>query len=360
MRSLDAAFTNSSPDATAQGDVAASHSGSSLETTAVKLQTTPTGGESGEHSAYGRRLMSAGYKGFLQGTLAGAGLYGFFGLAIGAMIALPAMAVPSLGVAALWLVPAAAGVGVLKGASTFGNIASVAAISAEAADLQEQRRYLLDRYYDLPDGPEGDKQAEIIKQELANLNHSEKPRHMFHWKTVAICAAVGALAAFAFTGPLVGLLEHGPILSALETVAHTFHLGGLFGATGAITAVGTAIGTAFGALAGATIGVDRQYIRGWFDGAEKLLHDDSHSRDAAVARIQQIDRLKIAAAADKETKLILERGGSLRAEQPQATAPAVWTPPPTTELDRPATKIAAMHYEQPMLAPTQAINAPAI
>ncbi len=63
---------------------------SNIETTEMKLKTTPTGGVSGEHSPYYRRLLSAGYKGFLQGTIAGSGLYGLFGAAIGALIAIPA------------------------------------------------------------------------------------------------------------------------------------------------------------------------------------------------------------------------------------------------------------------------------
>ena len=53
----------------------------------LTLMTTPTGGASGEHSPYYRRLLSAGYKGFLQGTIGGALIYGLIGTALGCLIA---------------------------------------------------------------------------------------------------------------------------------------------------------------------------------------------------------------------------------------------------------------------------------
>ncbi|MEJ0010100.1 MAG: hypothetical protein WDN72_06060 [Alphaproteobacteria bacterium] len=57
----------------------------------LTLRTTPTAGVSGEHSPYYRRLLSSGYKGYLQGSLGGATFYGVIGLAIGAAIAVPLM-----------------------------------------------------------------------------------------------------------------------------------------------------------------------------------------------------------------------------------------------------------------------------
>ena len=303
---------------------------SSLETTELKLKTTPTGGVNSEHSPYYRRLLSAGYKGYIQGTLGGAGYYGLLGLAIGGVVGIAAA--PFTGGASLALIPAVAGLGVLKGADTFGNIGSTAAINAEGAELAEQRRYLLDRYYDLPEGPEGDKQAEIIREELTKQVHTREPHHLFHWKTVAVCAVIGAVLAFAFLSPMgMGLLTSGgPIAHTLASafgegvLAHggaalaAHSTGGVLLSTGILTAIGTAIG----ALAGATIGIDRHYVRAWFDGSEKILHSEDLNREAMFDRVQQIDRIKKAAAVDNQTKIILERGGQLGASQGNATAPA--------------------------------------
>ena len=269
----------------------------SLETTELKLRTTPTGGVSSEHSPYYRRLLSAGYKGYIQGTLGGAGYYGMLGLAIGALVGIPAFFMTG-GSAALLLIPAMAGAGALKGADTFGNIGSTAAINAEGADLSEQRRYLLDRYYDLPEGPEGDAQAAIIKQELADQYKTNNHHQFFHWKTVAICAAIGGALALAFLSPIgAALLTHGPL-------ATVFHSAGLAHMSAGV--LGT-IGTAIGALAGATIGIDRHYIRSWFDGSEKLLYDEDQSREALRERAQQVARLKLAAVEDKRTELLVRR-----------------------------------------------------
>lgn len=269
---------------------------SSFETTEMKLRSTPTGGVSGEHSPYYRRLMSAGYKGFIQGTIGGAGFYGFLGLCVGAAVAIPAAFF--VGPAALLAIPTAGGLGVVKGASTFGNIGTVAAISAESADLAEQRRYLLDRYYDLPDGPEGDKQAEIIKDELSRLQTTDRHHPLFHWKTVAVCAAIGGVLALATVamGPGLALaLGESAMGHAIEIFMHAGHFGAPI------------IGAAFGALAGSMIGLDRHYVRSWFNGAETLLHDEAHTREALRAREQQVERLRNAAKADKETQLLLER-----------------------------------------------------
>ena len=337
---------------------------SDLETTEFKLRTTPTGGLSGEHSPYYRRLLSAGYKGFMQGTLGGAGFYGVLGLAVGTLIAIPAFfLVPGLGAAALLLIPTATGIGVVKGANTFGNIGSVAAISAESADLTEQRRYLLDRYYDLPEGPEGDKQAEIIREELSQQNHPEKPHNLFHWKTVLICAAIGITVALGFTalaGFAPGMFGSLPVVEAIETFKDVI-IHALMPTLGDIAATAVAssalpvIGGSFGALAGATIGLDRQYVRKWFDGTEKLLYDNSHQRDAMLARSQQVERLKNAAKADEQTRLILERRNELHLDQtPESFAPQPPQPPapldpvkhPLASLDqaeaaKPATKVSA-------------------
>lgn len=73
---------------------------SSTETTELKLQSTPTGGIDAAHSPYYRRLLSAGYKGYLQGTIGGASLYGTMGLVIGGLVAAPLVIGGTLGIGA--------------------------------------------------------------------------------------------------------------------------------------------------------------------------------------------------------------------------------------------------------------------
>ncbi len=158
-----------------------------LTTTQLKLRTTPTAGVASEQSPYYRRLLSAGYKGFLQGTVGGSTLYGAIGAAIGACAALPLA--PFTGGLSLWLIPGVAALGVYKGASTFGNIGSLAAITAESAEMSEKRRYLLDRYYDLPDTPEFDDEAAQIRDLLAKQHESKPPQNMFHARAVFVGAA---------------------------------------------------------------------------------------------------------------------------------------------------------------------------
>jgi hypothetical protein len=245
---------------------------SNLETTELKLKTTPTGGVDASHSPYYRRLLSAGYKGFLQGTIGGASLYGVIGLVIGGLAALPFIG--ALGIA-----------GVLSLAAAAGGV-----------DLSEQRRYLLDRYYDLPEGPEGDREAEVIKRELMREHEShKKPPHAFHWKTVAICAGIGALLAAAFMTGGASLIGHAGILSYIEPLAHT--LG--FAST---TPVMLGIGTLLGALTGSVIGIDRYYVRKWFDHTEGVVHSSNHKESALVERAQQVGRLQEAAKTDAKTK----------------------------------------------------------
>ncbi len=328
-----------------------------MEATELKLKTTPTGGVSGEHSPYYRRLLSAGYKGFLQGTIGGAGFYGTLGLIIGGLVALPAMTV--IGPAALYLIPAAGGMGFIKGASTFGNIGSVAAISAESADLAEQRRYLLDRYYDLPDGPEGDKQAEIIKQELSALQKTERKHPLFHWKTVVVCAVLGAAIALAFSpiGPVAALAEH---YSIIHPMLHSVH---------ALGTVGLALaGTGIGALMGAAVGLDRHYVRKWFDGTESLLHDKGHSLHALDARAQQMDRLREAAKLDNQTKLILERRRGLNNSDNEPTygmtsdAPPVKAPIASLDAESavPDTKVHSARMQERLADIQKAMQLPTV
>lgn len=234
-----------------------------LTTTQLKLRTTPTAGVSSEQSQYYRRLLSAGYKGFLQGTVGGSTLYGAIGAGIGTVAGL-ALAPFTMG-QSLWLIPAMGALGVYKGASTFGNIGSFAAITAESAEMNEKRRYLLDRYYDLPDSPEYDDEANTIKNLLAKQHESKAPEHMFHLRPVLVGAALGVAAAL-----LLSL-----VTPAGVAVAGHFIFGEAFAASGIAlhTALASAAGALIGGLSGAMIGLDRFYVRDWLDRSADLMHD---------------------------------------------------------------------------------------
>lgn len=278
---------------------------SSAETTELKLQSTPTGGLDASHSPYFRRLLSAGYKGYLQGTIGGASLYGAFGLVIGGIIAAPLLISSTLTLGpALALAAAFGGAGLVKGATTFGHIGSTAAINAEAADLSEQRRYLLDRYYDLPEGPEGDRQAEAIRQELIRERETrDKAPPLFHWQTALIGAVIGAvlvLGVMYFAAPAIS----GTLIT--ETLESLFHVTLSSSTASSLASLGsagaTALATFGGALAGSTLGINRYYVRKWFDQTEGVVHGSSHKESALIARSEQIARLREAARADAQTK----------------------------------------------------------
>lgn len=319
---------------------------SSTETTELKLQTTPTGGIDASHSPYYRRLLSAGYKGYLQGTIGGASLYGLIGLAIGGVVALPIIGTLGIG-GAVSLAAAFGGAGLIKGASTFGAIGSTAAINAESADLSEQRRYLLDRYYDLPEGPEGDREAEAIKQELLRERESrDKAPPFFHWQTALIGAALGAalglgLMFFAAT-PITALAIEG----AAETLFHITLTSAVADGLATIAGVGLSSAvTLAGAAAGATIGIDRYYIRKWFDHTEGVVHGSHHKATALIERSEQIARLKAAAMADAQTKKQL--GLADVAEQKPEEAAAM--PPASSPVREPATSprpVASLHVAE--------------
>ena len=307
---------------------------SSTETTELKLQTTPTGGIDASHSPYYRRLLSAGYKGYLQGTIGGASLYGLIGLAIGGVVAAPIIGTLGIG-GAVSLAAAFGGAGLIKGASTFGTIGSTAAINAESADLSEQRRYLLDRYYDLPEGPEGDREAEAIKQELLRERESrDKAPPFFHWQTTLIGLAIGAAVAFSFMYFSGAVLSGGMIVEAVDSLLHVKIAAETASAIAAIgsTAV-TGLVTLGGAAAGATIGIDRYYIRKWFDHTEGVVHGSHHKETALIERSEQIARLKAAAMADAQTKKQL--GLADAAEQKPEAAAAM--PPAPSPVREPAT-----------------------
>lgn len=266
-----------------------------LETTQSKLRSTPTAGVAGEHSAYYRRLLSAGYKGYVQGSIGGATLYGAMGLAIGAAVALPAMALVSVPIA-LAIVPVLGGIGMLHGAKTFADIGKTAAIIAESAETNEQRRYLLDRYHETP----SEEEAQAIKAQLENQMKPKPPEKLFHWKPALVGAAIGlALTAgfLLFAASPLGTSVLGIKLSvilgdlglpALSAAISNSGIGALASGAGAGL---LAIGTAVGSLAGGIIGLDREYVRRWLDGAEFVVHDPANAKKQIAAREQEINQL---------------------------------------------------------------------
>lgn len=299
-----------------------------LTTTQLKLRTTPTAGVSSEQSPYYRRLLSAGYKGFLQGTVGGSTLYGVIGAGIGALVALPLL--PAVGVAGLALIPAMGGLGLYKGAGTFGNIGSLAAITAESAEMSEKRRYLLDRYYDLPDTPEFDDEAEQIKNLLAKQHDSKPPEHMFHGRTVLVGALLGgaiALAAFTIPGMATGL--HLLLGEALHAAGIHLTMSGL-----AASAVGVVAGTALGSLCGAVIGLDRYYVRNWLDKSASVMHDNRSIEQQIREREMEIEQLGQKQQAFRTLRSDATSALPTKTELPEASASPVTGMVPPAALSR--------------------------
>lgn len=260
----------------------------------IRIANSPTAGLPGEHSPYYRKLISAGYKGYLQGTIGGATLYGVMGAAVGVLtgIGIFAATAGTAGLAAFAVVPFFAGYGVIKGASTFGSIGSNAAQLAEYAETNERRRALLDR---LGETPSKEEATEI--QKLLDQDGQEKgTTGMFHWKTLLVGAAIGAAIG---AGLLV--LAHALPLVAAEAL----HLGFLEGAVGLTKAAGLAIpviGAIAGAATGSMIGLDRHYVRRWMDGAENLLHDQQHYEEISVVREHEASKLAKIAKKDEQAQ----------------------------------------------------------
>lgn len=314
-----------------------------------KLQATAaTSGGAGEHSPYYRRLLSAGYKGFLQGTIGGATFYGFLGAAIGTAVAVPAAFF--IGPAVLWLIPAISALGVMKGATTFGNIGSIAAITAESADLGEKRRLLIDLYSELPASREYDDEAARIKNILYKQQEQPRPPEMFHWQAVFIGAALGAAicAGFILLAPAIathasifaGIFETLQLFEVVNGVATT-HL-----AAGVIP-IAAGIGTALGALAGATIGLDRWYVRRWLDVAQNVVHDSRKTQKEAAERDVEIELMGRPSPLDYDT-----RGAELGRIR-DYTAPI----PPESIKEQPGTRVQKAALEERIAS---AVHTPAI
>jgi hypothetical protein len=105
-----------------------------------------------------------------------------------------------------------------------------------------------------------------------------------------------------------------------------------------------------GALLGSTIGIDRYYIRKWFDHTEGVVHGSHHKESALIERSAQIARLKSAAKADERTKMQLDSGNAERPASLAISEPAPSDPEQQTPIaslskaandDIPSTKIKA-------------------
>ncbi len=308
-----------------------------LEKTQHQLLSSPTAGVAGEHSAWSRRLFSAGYKGHIQGAIGGATMYGALGLAAGTLAFL------ATGGTAFILIPVMCGIGVVHGASSFSHIATTAAIIAEDSEISEKRRTLLDRYYDDSTG-EAEK-AEIQKQ-LDETTATKKPEQIFHWKTVLIGAAIGAAVAIGLTALAI---SGAPIPFALTELLHVFDIAKGMSLASAIAPVATI--TAAGASAGALIGLDREYVRRWMDGAETIVAEPRHVTDATAERIKEVGKITQAAKHDQRNvkNIPVEQVSPAPAPGPTSPVPAA-----------PTTHVSAIDLQNRMAINEHSIRVPAV
>ncbi len=270
--------------------------------THIRLVATPTAGVPAEHSPYYRRLVSAGYKGFLQGNLAGASLYGAIGAGVGLLAAL-AVSVATGGATAPFLVSALAfgGYGILKGSATFGQIGSNAAQLAEYAEMNERRNALLDRLYETPSKEE----AAEIRKLLQSDSEDKPPTKIMHFRTALIGAIIGAVvlggivAAASLSGG-VPILTHvleflAPILGdgiiATQAIVDGHAVATSATLVAAAIPKAIAISAGIGAVLGSMIGIDRGWIRRWFDVSEGAVHERDYYDKIAQERTQEISRL---------------------------------------------------------------------
>ncbi|MFZ4125214.1 MAG: hypothetical protein ACOYJ2_03985 [Rickettsiales bacterium] len=287
----------------------------------VKLATTATGGAGGEHSPYARRVLSAGYKGLIQGSIGGAALYGTFGAVIGTIVGLGLLATP-IGAAGFWAIPLIAGAGILKGADTFGTIAAQASMHAETAEMNERRRAIGDRLQETTSQKEADELVKLLHEEGKESPATE----FFHWKPLLIGLAVGAALGLAFAFipgshfVVTGLTE---MITGKALTAATVEATKTF-----ILAAAPYIGMAIGGLAGATIGIDRHYIRQWFDTTESLVHDQDKGRDRTYER--QLEAARLAEIERNETG----KGKATPTPQRHVMNFRDETPPPRVRVDK--------------------------
>lgn len=257
-----------------------------------KLRNSPLQGVEAYRSPFYRRLLSAGYKGYIQGSLGGATLFAALGASAGVLITIGAA--PFIGLASAFIsVPIMAGAGLLYGKDAFGTIGAVAAISAEQAEMSERRRNLLDRYFETPSREE----AKEIESQISAQSEERMPKKWFHWKAALLGAVVvGSAAVLLVMMPaLIQSLASATTLEFLSTISDKVLGKGILALATSATPGLYASAAAIGALTGGLIGIDRAYIRKWFDVQERF-HDDTdiksrrgeHQRD--VERLQQAYR----------------------------------------------------------------------
>lgn len=246
-----------------------------------KLRNSPLQGLEAYRSPFYRRLLSAGYKGYIQGSIGGATLLGLTGAALGGLFAGTLIVTGAVGAAAFAAVPAFALYGMKYGKEAFGNIGAIAAISAEQAEMSEKRRNLLDRYFETPSREE----AREIERQLQGQAQERKPEKWFHWKTGLLGAVI-----------LAGIAVAGTALFAPQATAFLAELGiNIF----ADAALGSSLTTLPGLLtiggiaaaAGAFVGIDRAYIRKWFD-AQEHFHDEQDVKLRRGIHNQEVERLQ--------------------------------------------------------------------
>ncbi|MBX9727104.1 MAG: hypothetical protein K2X09_07550, partial [Rickettsiales bacterium] len=175
----------------------------------------------------------------------------------------------------------------------------------------------------------------------------------FHWQTALIGAALGAavvLGFLYFAGPAVisgsATALATTVGSAIESVLHislTHAVEAGLAKAGWVALAATA--TFGGALLGSTIGIDRYYIRKWFDHTEGVVHGSHHKETALIARSEQIARLRSAAKADEKTKNQIDSTHAARAQAPEIAETAPSAPiaslSKADETPKPSTKIMA-------------------
>lgn len=252
-----------------------------------KIRNSPLQGDEAYRSPFYRRLLSAGYKGYLQGSLGGATLFAGLGLLAGGALAVAGTFL-SIPIATGFIaIPIMAGAGLIYGKDAFGTIGAMAAISSEQAELNEKRRGLLDRYYETPSAEE----AKEIEKLLIEQGNEKTPKKWFHWQTGLLGAAVVASVAVI----ALSMLPQLSILSAGGTVATALAEAGVISLAGSKVSLLAGVGTytvaaAIGGLIGAVAGVDRSYIRKWFDVQENL-HDDTSISERKREHQKSVDRL---------------------------------------------------------------------
>lgn len=319
-----------------------------------KIRNSPLQGDEAYHSPFYRRLLSAGYKGYLQGSIGGATLFAGLGALAGGILALGATALSATSIVAIssgtafLAIPIMAGAGLIYGKDTFGHIGAYAAISAEQAELSEKRRNLLDRYYETPSKEE----AKEIEKALMSQADEKSPKKWFHWKTGLMGALlVGGIALAVASGPSILGAEAGGVLTEVMSAI------GIEGITSATQALVVA---SIGALVGAFAGIDRTYIRKWFD-IQELWHEDRVTDEHKKEHNLSIDRLSKAFAhegfvtetRDKFTALKTTDNNKVEPISTRALAPINNEPAAQSKNDSPTHHVEQVMHEKMLQSETK-------